>query len=126
MKSIKVRFNLGAGANFMKWKIERPDGVISYHSPEDVQLIMNVCVLKNQKSTALKIFNGSNKTVCSWILCESIEILTNGVCPKVQDSDRVSYNPRLSPNWIHRGFVADGMRIHKLVSWGNKVYIKTK
>jgi hypothetical protein len=124
MKSIKVRFNLGAGANFMKWKIERPDGVISYHSPEDVQLIMNVCVLKNQKSTALKIFNGSNKTVCSWILCESIEILTNGVSTHLSDSERVSYNPRISPNWIYRGSIADGMRFDKLITSGNKVYLK--
>jgi hypothetical protein len=124
MKSIKVRFNLGAGANFMKWKIERPDGVISYHSPEDVQLIMNVCVLKNQKSTALKIFNGSNKTVCSWILCESIEILTNGVSTHHPDSERVSYNPRISPNWIYRGSIADGMRFDKLITSGNKVYLK--
>lgn len=124
MKSIKVRFNLGAGVNFMKWKIERPDGVISYHSPEDVQLIMNGCVLKNQKSTALKIFNGSNKTVCSWILCESIEILTNGVSTHLQDSERVSYNPRVSPNWIYRGSIADGMRFDKLITSGNKVYLK--
>ena len=124
MKSIKVRFNLGAGANFMKWKIERPDGVISYHSPEDVQLIMNVCVLKNQKSTALKIFNGSNKTVCSWILCESVEILANGVSTHHPDSEMVSYNPRVSPNWIYRGSIADGMRFNKLVSSGNKVYLK--
>ncbi len=124
MKSIKVRFNLGAGVNFMKWKIERPDGVISYHSPEDVQLIMKGCVLKNQKSTALKIFNGSNKTVCSWILCESIEILANGVSTHLQDSERVSYNPKVSPNWIFRGSVADGMRFDKLITSGNKVYLK--
>jgi hypothetical protein len=124
MKSIKVRFNLGAGVNFMKWKIERPDGVISYHSPEDVQLIMNGCVLKNQKSTALKIFNGSNKTVCSWILCGSIEILTNGVSTHLQDSERVSYNPKVSPNWIFRGSIADGMRFDKLITSGNKVYLK--
>ena len=124
MKSIKVRFNLGAGANFMKWKIERPDGVISYHSPEDVQLIMNVCVLKNQKSTALKIFNGSNKTVCSWILCESVEILANGVSTHHPDSARVSYNPRISPHCIYRGSIADGMRFDKLITSGNKVYLK--
>ena len=124
MKSIKVRFNLGAGANFMKWKIERPDGVISYHSPEDVQLIMNVCVLKNQKSTALKIFNGSNKTVCSWILCESVEILANGVSTHHPDSERVSYNPSIFPNWIYRGSISYGMRFDKLITSGNKVYLK--
>jgi hypothetical protein len=125
MKTIKVRFNLGAGKNFKKWKIERPNGGgISYHSPEDVQLIMSGCLLKNQETTALKIFDGANKTVCSWILCESIEIVANGVSPQLPNSEMVSYNPRVSPNWIYRGSIADGMRFNKLVSSGNKVYLK--
>ena len=124
MKSTKVRFNLGAGKNFMKWKIERPNGSISYHSPEEVQLIMSGCVLKNQKTTALKIFEGANKTVCSWILCDEVEIINNPGLVEVNDSERVSYNPRVVPNWMFRGSIADGMRFNKLVSLGNKVYTK--
>jgi len=124
MKSTKVRFNLGAGKNFMKWKIERPNGSISYHSPEEVQLIMSGCVLKNQKTTALKIFEGANKTVCSWILCDGVEIINNPGLVEVNDSERVSYNPRVVPNWMFRGSIADGMRFNKLVSLGNKVYTK--
>ena len=121
MKSIKVRFNLGAGINFMKWKIERPDGNVSYHSPKEVQLVMAGCVLKNQRSTALKIFQGANKTVCSWILCESIEIRVPTIS-KINELDRVSYNPRVTPNWIFQGSVADGTRFNNLVSLDNKVY----
>ena len=121
MKRIKVRFNLGAGKNFMKWKIERPDGKVSYHSPKEVQLVRVVCVLKNQRSTALKIFQGANKTVCSWILCESIEIRVPTIS-KINELDRVSYNPRVTPNWIFRGSVADGTRFNNLVSLDNKVY----
>lgn len=108
----------------MKWKIERPNGEITYHAPEDVQLVMDGCVLKNQKSTSLKIFQGANKTVCSWILCENIEIVVNGASKNVSDAERVSYNPRVSPNWIYKGSIADGMRFGKLVSLGNKVYNK--
>ena len=121
MKRIKVRFNLGAGKNFMKWKIERPDGIISYHSPKEVQLVMAGCVLKNQKTTALKIFQGANKTVCSWILCESIEIRVPKIS-KINELDRVSYNHRVTPNWIFQGSVADGTRFNNLVSLDNKVY----
>jgi len=33
-KSIKVRFNLGKGVNYMKWKIEYPDGRVLYSDPE--------------------------------------------------------------------------------------------
>jgi len=124
MKTIKIRFNLGAGKNFMKWKIERPNGEISYHAPEGIQLVMTGCVLKNQKSTSLKIFQGANKTVCSWILCDEIEIIDNAGLTDINDSERVSYNPRVTPNWIFQGEIADGMRFGKLVSLGNKVYSK--
>ena len=124
MKTIRVRFKLGAGKNFMKWKIERPNGGISYHAPEGVQLVMTGCVLKNQKTTALKIFKGANKTVCSWILCDDVEIIDNVRLTAMNDSERVSYNPRVTPNWMFQGSVADGMRFGKLVSLGNKVYSK--
>jgi lipopolysaccharide biosynthesis glycosyltransferase len=61
MKSIKIRFNLGKGKNFMKWKVQYTDGTIEYHSPADVQLLMHDCTLKNHKKTAQKIFDGAKK-----------------------------------------------------------------
>ena len=70
---IKVRFNLGRGKNYMKWKIQSKSGV-EYHYPADVQLIMKGCQLKNNRKTAEKIFNGENKDVCAWVLCDSIDI----------------------------------------------------
>jgi hypothetical protein len=85
---------------------------------------MSGCVLKNQKTTALKIFEGANKTVCSWILCDEVEIINNPGLIKANDSERVSYNPRVVPNWMFRGSIADGMRFNRLVSLGNKVYTK--
>ena len=124
MKPTKVRFNLGAGKNFMKWKIERPNGETSYYSPEEVQIVMTGCVLKNRKTTALKIFDGANKTVCSWILCDEVEIIDHVGLTAMDDSERVSYNPRLTPHWMFRGSVADGMRFGKLISSGKKVYNK--
>ena len=30
MARIKVRFNLGRGANFMKWKVQYPNGEVQY------------------------------------------------------------------------------------------------
>jgi hypothetical protein len=85
---------------------------------------MTGCVLKNRKTTALKIFDGANKTVCSWILCDEVEIIDHVGLTAMNDSERVSYNPRLTPHWMFRGSVADGMRFGKLVSSGNKVYNK--
>ena len=63
-KRIKVRFNLGRGPNYLKWKVSYPNGEVMYYYPTGVQLTMKGCTLKNSKSTAQKIFRGeSNKTV---------------------------------------------------------------
>jgi hypothetical protein len=57
MKSIKVRFNLSRGVNYLKWKVEYPDGNVMYYYPTGVQLIMGDCTLKNYKKVAEKIHN---------------------------------------------------------------------
>ena len=33
MKRIKVRFNLGRGQNYLKWKVVYPNGDVEYISP---------------------------------------------------------------------------------------------
>jgi hypothetical protein len=125
MKSIKVRFNLGAGKNFMKWKIQHPDGKVEYHSPEDVQLIMTDCVLKNHKKTAQKIFDGGEKVVCAWVLCKSIELKQSKFDSELDcmlTGDKVSYNPRVTPHWMLNGENVDGMLVDRLVTVGRAVY----
>ncbi len=125
MKSIKVRFNLGAGKNFMKWKIQHPDGKVEYHSPEDVQLFMSDCVLKNQKKTAQKIFDGGEKVVCAWVLCKSLELKQSTLDSELDGiltGDKVSYNPRVTPHWMLNGENVDGMSVDKLVTVGRGVY----
>ena len=52
---IKVRFNLGRGKNYMKWKVQYPSGNVEYFNPSDVQLILKNCQLKNNRKTAEKI-----------------------------------------------------------------------
>ncbi len=74
MKSIKVRFNLSRGVNYLKWKIEYPDGNVMYYHPTGVQLVMGECTLKNYKKTAEKIHNGANKSVCAWVLCKTLDL----------------------------------------------------
>ena len=122
MKSIKVRFNLGRGKNYMKWKIQHPDGKIEYHSPTDVQLLMHDCVLKNYKTVSQKIFEGGNKTVCAWILCKSLVIKKSEFIQGDLDGERIRYNPRVTPNWMLNDSNADGMSVDKLVSVDFGVY----
>jgi hypothetical protein len=122
MKSIKVRFNLGRGKNYMKWKIQYPDGKIEYHSPSEVQLLMGDCILKNYKSVSQKIFEGGNKTVCAWVLCKSLVIKKSEFIQGDLIGTRIRYNPRVAPNWILDGENVDGMSVDKLVSVDFGVY----
>ena len=122
MKSIKVRFNLGRGKNYMKWKVQYPDGNIEYHSPSEVQLLMNDCTLKNYKSVAQKIYDGGEKVVCAWILCKSISIKSDKFIQGDLDGERVRYNPRVTPHWMLNDSNVDGMSVDKLVSVDFGVY----
>jgi hypothetical protein len=107
VKRIKVRFNLGKGKNYLKWKVQYPNGEVEYHSPSDVQLVMRNCQLRNHKGVAQKIFNGGEKVVCAWVLCEQIEIVKDNFAYVDTIWDRIRYNPRVQPNWLFNGNIAD-------------------
>jgi hypothetical protein len=129
MKSIKVRFNLGAGENYMKWKIDIPGEPARYVSPEAVQLRMTGCTVKNQKSTASKIHQGANKSVCAWILCNEISILTDLDAPSItqlKNFEQLSYNPRVQPNWLCGGNNVDGESYDNIVSMGKTLFVELK
>ncbi len=120
MKRIKVRFNLSQGKNYMKWKITYPTEV-KYFDPKVVQLIMKGCQLKNQKSTAEKIFNGQHKSVCAWVLCEDVQVLVD---PDIELSDvRVKYNPRVQPNWVLNDKNVDDHKFELIHSKGSSLYV---
>jgi hypothetical protein len=152
MNKIKVRYNLGRGKNYMKWKIESKSGV-EYHSPQDVQLIMHNCILKNNKKLAKRIYEGENKSVCSWIICESIQInyfqpLVNGFKNKVlisgltndtmafekewiEKSPQLKYNPKVFPYWqVDIGgkmieYSLDDISFQEITSIGKNLYYTT-
>jgi hypothetical protein len=131
----KVRFNLGAGKNYMKWKVEGPEGVV-YYSPDEIQIVMSNCQLKNQRKTAQKILEGAHKTVCAWIKCEHLVIkafnIENLVITENKAFDEESviqlkYNPRVLPNWfINEGENADNMIVTTVFSSGRKLFALAK
>ena len=104
----KVRFHLGRGEHFMHWQIKSKlntgDGtgakeIVDYVDPLDNQLAMLGCKLSLQPTTAQKIHDGANKTVCAWIECESVQVLeVNRLKPNEQDY-RIKFNPRQKPEW---------------------------
>lgn len=127
MKSIKVRFNLGRGKNYMKWKVMYPDKPSEYLDPSQVQLVMTDCRLRNNRRTAEKIMSGQHKTVCAWVLCESIELKTDAYYT-VDDMVSLKYNPRVTPNWVYEGtsgpMNVDNIYFRSVVSDGKKLFCK--
>ena len=121
----KVRFNLGRGKNYMKWKVEGPDG-ITYYNPDEVQIHMHECQLKNQRKTAEKINEGANKTVCAWVRCVGVEIFPTDFLQLNEEFDtQLKYNPRVLPYWFTGAdHNADNMIVRRVVSFGKKLYSK--
>lgn len=117
---IKVRFNLGRGKNYLKWKLEWPDKSVLYLDPEEQQLLLHGCVLKNYKKTAEKIYEGSNKTVCAWVLCDKIDI---GQKFNIDPKNQVKYNPRIKPYWTINNIDSDNQYIDTIISKGRQLYV---
>jgi hypothetical protein len=118
MDKYQVRFNLGKGENFMKWKVSDSNGNSKYYSPDEVCLYMKECRLVNHKSTANKIYNGSNKAVCAWIECSEIKI--DSVILR-SSSKKICYNPKVSPNWTLSGSNVDKEKFKELFTVSNSV-----
>lgn len=101
-RQYKIRFNLGKGPNYMRWKVVSPDGEVNFYHPQEVQILMQYCTLKNNARLATRIFDGENKTVCAWILCQNLAIRRDGMYIR-DESYRLLYNPRVDPYWTDGG-----------------------
>jgi len=97
-RNFKIRFHLGQGENYMKWRVEDVTTKnVWFFEPSEFDAVIINAKLYNQKSAANKINQGSNKTVCAWIMAEDVVMYsTENIWMKGQ----VSYNPRLMPHWI--------------------------
>ena len=117
-----LRFNLGRGENFKKWKLtNKKTNKSVYLDPNNYSIELENCQLKNNRATANKIHEGKNKTVCAWIVADNFKIVDpKGV--RVYEDDAVSYNPRIKPFWSIKGKDSDNLKIDKLVTLGNKVF----
>lgn len=131
---IKVRFNLGKGKNYMKWKVQCGNQS-DYYNPKEYNLFLYNCQLKNHKKTAEKINQGANKSVCAWILCDKIMLvpmwgMPQGLnmlgqnCALPEANTRLTYNPRVQPNWVAgtAGEVVDDQFFDHIWSDGRKLF----
>lgn len=118
----KIRFNLSRGINFRKWKITTPNKNYFYFDPNEVTIKINNGRVINKCNTANEIFNGANKKVCSWIECENVDVqFSNDNLSNL--SSELTYNPRITPNWVQNGENIDFKKFPSLITNNNKVYI---
>lgn len=124
-RPMKVRFHLGAGKNFMTWRVENTDTKkVDFINPDENRLVMYNCRLTNRPTTAKKIFSGEiNKQPIAWIECESLEVFEDQEIPMTLD--QIRYNPRVNIHW-HTGDDnnIDGMVFPKLVTYGRSVFVQ--
>jgi len=116
-----VRFNLGRGKNFMKWKVENTTTKEKvYLDPNEVSIEMNDCILKNRINQAMKIYSGENKSVCAWVLCKEVSI---GPKKKIQTKQKqITYNPRVKPYWIEGRDNVDNKKYKLLTTINKNIY----
>mgnify|MGYP000914467708 FL=1 len=121
----KIRFNLGRGVNYKKWKIINPDKSVTILDPNEYDLLLLNVKFYNNKKSSLEIYNGANKRVCSWI--EAEEILTQvSSIPKLvelNDSNQIRYNPREAPYWVFKEENFDGKKLESVITSKNRVYV---
>lgn len=117
----KIRFNLGRGPRYKKWKISYFDKTVDYYEPNEIVLLMHNAKLISNKQQALTINLGGNKSVCAWVECEKVEILKEGF-----DLNRypepINYNPRVLPHWEREEMDIDNKQFNALITMGTKIY----
>lgn len=126
-RNIKLRFHLGKGENYQMWQITTKSGV-RYVDPQQWSFVMENAKLVNRKSTAVKIHEGENKSVCAWISATNYAIfpadLINGA--DVSTSNKASFNPKVKPYWTDQNEVnIDGAEVKHVVTMNRDVYFET-
>jgi|694.fasta_scaffold150060_5 hypothetical protein len=119
---IKVRFHLGRGKNYKHWRIEYKDKTVEFYNPDIYSLKLYNIKLKNNRKVSDRIYSGENKSVCSYIICEKIDIL-NKPFEYNEDLIELKYNPRIIPYWNIDGVNMDGKTFDKCITIQNKVFI---
>lgn len=124
----KIRFNLGRGCNYKKWKVENTEtGEVQYVDPDKNSLFIENCKLRNQRGTAEKIHGGANKTVCAWVEARDVEVYEIVDLNQLSLAGELFYNPRVLPYWHDvQGKCVDGNLYQQLVTLGKRVFVDIK
>jgi hypothetical protein len=126
----KVRFHLAKGEYYRHFQVISPDGRREYYDPEDNFIYMENARLYNNCKVAEKIHGGRNKTVCSWIECDEVDIrgilgslFSNEPIPEADGKIELKYNPRVNPHWLENGKNVDFKGYPRLFTVGKSVFV---
>lgn len=133
----RIRFNLSRGVNYKKWKVLNvKTKQVDYYSPDQFSFKLTNTKLCNRAVSAKKIFDGHSKFVCSWIECETVEVVE---CDNIGgfymtniylDENimvKINYNPRKQPFWTNNlNDDLDGVKYNLLYLIDNQVFMEYK
>ena len=110
----------------MKWKLTDNEGNVQFLDPNEVTITLNGAKLVNRKSTAKKIFDGAHKEVCAWVEADSVNVHVQKPSSRLMMSTstpKVSYNPRITPNWVLNGEDVDKQTFGRLYTVGRDIHL---
>jgi hypothetical protein len=129
----KVRFHLAKGDYYRHFQITFPDGRRKYYDPESTFIYMDNARLYNNCRVAEKIYGGRNKTVCSWIECDDVEVesilgslFSPDPTPTADGKIELKYDPRKNPHWLENGKNVDFKNYSRLFTIENRVFVEAE
>jgi hypothetical protein len=132
VSKFKVRFHLAQGEHYRHFQVTKPDGTREFYNPQFHILRMKNARLHNNCKVAEQIYKGRNKTVCSWIECDGVQVesplaaLFGDRPDNIAIDDRVElkYNPRKNPHWLENGKNVDSKSYNRLFTDTHRVFVE--
>ena len=125
MKRYRVRFHLARGDNYMKWQVfDKQQNTKDYFDPNSKSIFMKNCEPGNHATTAKKIYDGENKTVCAWVSCDDYQVWDNDrFTLSTNAMTHYKYNPKKNPHWFTDNHDnRDGLKLDTMITQKRAVY----
>jgi len=124
----EVRFHLSNGPNYKFWQVKVKQGGetvdVYYYDPNEYQLEMRGCRLRNRPNKAKQVFEAGVHDVSGWVKCDEV-MINNEV--GVDNLEKLYYNPIRDPHWRRESdsneFIWDNSEYATLITSGKQVYV---
>tara|TARA_Y100000592_G_scaffold79405_1_gene125214 strand:+ start:116 stop:448 length:333 start_codon:yes stop_codon:yes gene_type:complete len=109
----------------MKWQVfDKQENTKDYFDPDSKSIFMKNCELGNHPTTAQKIYDGENKTVCAWVSCDDYQVWDNDrFTLSTNAMTHYKYNPKKNPHWFTDNHDnRDGLKLDTMITQKRAVY----